>query len=217
MSRHTIIRWADKPEIDWTGQTAIIVASGPSAAGTDFDLLVGHRVIAINRSWELVPWADVLFGMDGQFWHHHQGVPTFGGRKVTASNLAAQAFGLDLLFSPSGNNSGVRALYLAEAYGVTRALLVGFDMHPKAGVHWHEKHGGVTHNPGVPEMRQWRAEMDRIAPVLAKRGMTVINCTPGSALTCFPKMSLREALDAGVQDRAVGSRSQVDADCAGTG
>lgn len=194
MGRHTVINWGSNAPIDWSGQTATIVASGPSAAATDFELLRGRRVIAINLSWQLVPWADVLYGMDGQFWHLLEGLPQFPGRKVTSSPMAAQSFGIDCLFC-IGNNSGMRAINLAEAYGAKRILLIGFDMHVRAGVHWHAPHAGRLHNPVAASMQIWRTDMARHAPLYRKRGLTIINCTPGSALDCFPRMSLQEALN----------------------
>jgi hypothetical protein len=194
MGRHAIIRWGSNPPLDWSSQTAIVVASGPSAAATDFELLRGRRLIAVNLSWRLVPWADVLYGTDGHFWHFYKGIPEFAGRKVTSSPMAAQSLGIDCLFC-DGNNSGVRAINLAEACGSKRILLIGFDMRINGQAHWHEAYPkGKLPEPTDHNARQWRNELKETGHRFAKRGTTIINCTPGSALECFPKMSLHEAL-----------------------
>jgi hypothetical protein len=194
MGRHTIICWRSNAPLDWSGETAAIIASGPSAATTDFELLRRGHVIAVNLSWQLVPWAEVLYASDGAFWFIHDGVPQFSGRKITSSQMAAQRFGLDCLFT-TGNNSGLRAFHLAEAFGAKRLLLIGFDMHVQAGLHWHQPHAkSPLHNPTGSSVRLWRDEIQRIAGTFAKRGIEVINCTPGSALQCFPQMPLHQAM-----------------------
>lgn len=183
--------------LDWSGQNAIVVGSGPSAPDAPLDLLRGKaKVIAINESWRLVPWADMLFGCDGPWWFHHKGVTEFKGRRITSSPAAAKEFGIDL-FACVGNNSGLRGIYLAEKLGAARVLLVGFDMHPANGCHWHKPHPQKLNNPGKNEMAEWRAEMERVAKIFAAKPMQIINCTPGSALKCFPFMPLLEAMNAG--------------------
>lgn len=152
-------------------------------------------VIAINESWRLVPWADMLFGMDGTWWVDNKGVPEFKGKKFTASPMAMKKYGIDL-FASIGAISGLRAIYLAERMKANPILLVGFEMHPKNGVHWHKPHGGRARNPGRVEMAIWRTEVERVAPKFVARGTRIINCTPDSALTCFPFMTFAEAINA---------------------
>lgn len=159
------------------------------------DLARGRaRVIAVNNSWRLVPWADALFGTDGIWWVDHRGVPDFKGRRFTSSPYAQKMFGLEL-FAPAGHSSGLRAVYLAERLQANPILLVGFEMHLGNGVHWHEPHCGRLRNPGKSEMMVWRTDMELAAGKIAKRGTRVINCTPGTALRCFPCMPLSDALD----------------------
>lgn len=205
MSRHTIVLWKDQPPIDWVGQDVVIVGSGPSARAVDFSLINIHtRVIAVNESWQLVPWADVLYATDGIWWSLNKGCKAFEGRKFTSSPAAAKVYGLSVVFT-TGNNSGLRAIFLAKFLGARRILLVGFDMHERDGVHWHAPHNKVLHNPSKDTMRLWCNEM----AIAAKRylgDVKVINCTPGSALQCFPFATLGEALNAGVQSGADQSR-----------
>ncbi len=53
---------------DWAGDIAIVVGGGPSAAGADLALLAGHKVIAVNSSYTRVPFADLLFTGDQNWW-----------------------------------------------------------------------------------------------------------------------------------------------------
>ncbi len=174
-----------------------MVGSGPSAAQTPLELARGRaRVVAVNESWRLAPWADVLFAMDGVWWVDNGGVPQFAGRRVTASPHATEMFGLDC-FSSNGATSGLRAIYLAERLGAKPILLVGFEMHSGNGVHWHPPHSTRVglRNPGENEMKIWRDDVERVADKFAARGTVILNCTPGSALTCFPHVPFEQALD----------------------
>jgi hypothetical protein len=181
--------------LDWDGATAVVVASGPSAARTPLNLALGRaKVIVVNSSWRLAPWADVLFACDAGWWFHHDGVPEFPGRKFASSPAACRRFGTDL-FVTRGSNSGIRAIRLAEHFGAASVLLVGFDMHDKGGTHWHEPHGGVLRNPVAGSMADWVKEIERERHKFKAR---IVNCTPGSALRCFPLQSFEDAIHGGV-------------------
>lgn len=195
---------------DWRHQRCVIVASGPSAAGADLEAARGKaRVLAINESWRLVPWADALYGADGNWWTKNNGVPAFTGLKVTQDGNAAARF-RDLMkvrmsevhtivtSDPGvigyGGNSGFQALNLAIQFGTTDIALVGFDMQVRQGVHWHGKHAHGLNNPGASTIAHWRMRFDAVAPALAGRGVRVVNCSAQSALVAYPKMTLTEAL-----------------------
>lgn len=186
-----------KPVADWQGQTAIIVGSGPSAATTPLELARGRaRFIAVNDSWRLVPWADMLYASDGIWWIDHNGVPEFKGRRLTSSPHAMRTFGIEL-FTSVGSTSGQRAISLAEKMKANPILLVGFEMHTGNGVHWHEPHQGRLRNPGKGEMLVWRMDMERVARRFAERGTRILNCTPASALKCFRYLPFLEAINGG--------------------
>lgn len=151
-------------------------------------------MIAINNSWKLVPWADALYATDGMWWEHHKGVPEFKGKRITSSPRAARLFGLEM-FKPSfGATSGMRAIDLAIKLQANPILLVGFEHHTRNGVHWHEPHSGPQlRNPSGGIMRTWLHDIEHWAPQFKKRGATIINCTPDSALRCFPYVPFEEA------------------------
>lgn len=93
----------------------------------------------------------------------------------------------------SARNSGFQAVNLAANLGAARIILVGFDMNLKAGTHWHGDHEGGLTNPTDMKIKQWAAAMDAAADDLRGIGVEVINASPVSSLTAYPKMTLCEA------------------------
>jgi len=80
---------------DWAGETAFLVAGGPSAArwcGPDgtLECLRGRRVLAINTSMTtVVPFADMGFFHDERWLREYwRGLDGFAGRVVTCSKAA---------------------------------------------------------------------------------------------------------------------------------
>ncbi|MCY1346367.1 hypothetical protein D9M69_324510 [compost metagenome] len=86
-------------------------------------------------------------------------------------------------------NSGYRAIELAINFGAARVLLLGYDCSVRLGTHWHGDHQ-KTKNPDHRRCAEWLNQFGR----LARNGAEVINCSRETVLTCFPRMSLEEAL-----------------------
>ena len=195
---------------DWRGQDLVIIASGPSAKDAPVHLARGRaRVIAINTSWKLAPWADILYACDFRWWQLTQGWQEFQGRKLTIDRRAADIYGLDYLhcrkpddrvvLEPKGTvgwggNSGFHCLNLALQLGVRRVLLVGYDMRIDHGLHWHGAHGNGLHNPKPANVARWRHNVDQIGKAAQAEGIEVINCSAVSTLTAYPKLPLAAAL-----------------------
>lgn len=194
---------------DWSGETAVIVATGPGAACVDLNLCRGRvRVIAVKSSWRLVPWADVLYGADATWWTANAGATGFAGLKVSPSPAACRAYpdirpvalrrGTRVARNPigvlacglehGGGHSGFQALSIAVQFGARLIALVGFDMHLDRGAHWC---GALAvARPDAGRVARWRTEMDAAAPQFIGLGVDVVNCTPGSALTAYPTARL---------------------------
>jgi len=198
---------------DWAGGTCAIVASGPSAVREPFHLLQERRdikVVAINTSFQLVPWADMLYACDGKWWDHYKGVPEFAGIKVTYDRDAARKhnlhridvarFGNDLLISNpglvgAGGNSGFQALNLMVQIGLRQIILIGFDMRVDGGGHWHPRHPHPLSNPDAAcNIPRWRKSLDGAARKLHELGVKVVNCSMVSDLKAYQKMPLEKVL-----------------------
>jgi hypothetical protein len=161
------------------------------------------KFIAINESWRLCPWANVLYACDGAWWRKHGGVPEFKGLKITQEAAAARQFSLmwvevergsNVLLTNGetlgdGGNGGFQALNLAVNWGAKRILLVGYDMTLARGEHWHGRHPAGLNNPREHTVRRWLS-----ARWAAPAGVEVVNCYPGSALAAFPRMEFEQAI-----------------------
>ena len=64
----------------------LICASGPSISETDFAMVrrfTTWNVIAVNNTWELMPWADILYAGDIAWWDRYGGkARRFKGEKA---------------------------------------------------------------------------------------------------------------------------------------
>lgn len=199
---------------DWAGETVIIVASGPSATDVPIEIGKGKaRFIAINNSWKLAPWADMLFACDFAWWKNANGCPEWPALKVSIDRRACEVEAWDIKYvhclRPDdrlhvaergvigwGGNSGFHALNLAVQFGCRKIILVGFDMTLQNGEHWHGRHPEGMNNPTAGNVTRWRRAVDNAATVTNALGIKVINSSPISALQSYPKMSLAEALAA---------------------
>lgn len=194
--------------------TTVIVASGPSLTIDQCELAREARregrcaIIAVNNSWQRASDADVLYAADGAWIKaYHADVRNgFDGECWTQDHAAAERYGwrwvkgdygdgIGPIDGPIyfGGNSGFQAIQLARKFGARRILLIGFDMQigPKGRMHWHGAHPGTLAN-GDP--KGWVKHFNTMAPQLAAEGIEVTNCTITTALECFPRAPLQEAL-----------------------
>jgi hypothetical protein len=211
-------RWSVEPE--WVGETAVIIASGPSLTRAQVDFAKGKcRAIAVNNSGidtecdgvlvpAMAPWADVLYAADAKWWRcYHERAMKFAGRKVTIKptlpwpdlycleqSLEHASFDPRPTHLVSGGNSGYQAIHLAVHFGVKRILLLGFDMRDGRNRrrHWFGSHPGKLNSRG--NYSGWIRAMEKFAKVLSARKVEVINCTPDTALRCFRRTSIESAL-----------------------
>jgi hypothetical protein len=166
--------------------TFAVLGTGPSMSQELADL-VRHqcRVIAVSNAYKLAPWADALVSNDRAWWQQHPDAYQFVGRKFAGCKLSGTEYLMSEGIYRAGSNSGLQGLRVAAMLGATRILLLGFDMR---GTHYFGEH--------KPPLRNTTAKRfaAHIAQFKGWHGPKVINCTPGSALTAFPFMDIRQAL-----------------------
>jgi hypothetical protein len=188
----------------WPGRTVAILASGPSMSQAVADQVhaAGIPAIAINDTYRLAPWADMLYAADEAWWLRHPAALDFAGLKVSVGtikgvhrlrNTGVTGFDPDPGCLRTGSNSGYQAVHIAAHAGASRILLCGFDMQ---GAHFFGRHPNGLANTGPDLFLKFRRHFGELAMVLAGCGAEVLNCTPGSALTCFPTAPLEQALAA---------------------
>jgi hypothetical protein len=192
----------------WPGETFICLASGPSLTAEDVNACRGHgRIIAVNDTIRLAPFADVLYACDGRWWDYHRGVPSFSGLKyglsvkvgkwsgvVRLSNTGVQGFEPGSHGVRTGGNSGYQAIQVAAHLGAARILLLGYDMKvgAKGRTHFFGEHPAIIRSGS--NYGTLCAYYRSLAKPLAALGIPVVNCSRETALTCFPRMTLSQAL-----------------------
>ena len=202
---------------DWRGATVVIAASGPSQRVEDLQFARGRApVVAINNTWEIARWADMLYFCDRSWWlceepgYGQHALREFPGLLVTANSKIPEAHHLpiisvnDALCTGSqfggGGSSAFQALNIAVLWGADRILLTGVDcQHP--GDHHHGPHTqkNAAGTKPIAQARQqtvgiWLKSFGELAPLLKARGVEVINCSRVTALTAFPRMTIDKAL-----------------------
>ena len=192
---------ADLTRQGW--ESCIVAATGPSLTDEIAHRCRGHRVIAVNDAWRFLPFADVLYACDERFWDV-KGCGDFAGERWSSHGTekhnnkleCAKRHGLKLVqgrddvgfsFMPGvihyGSNSGFQAVNLALQFGAKLVRLVGFDMRPNG--HCFGSQIPEFPTPSEQDFRVFRASFASAARKLPK-DIQIINCTPGSALECFP-------------------------------
>ena len=195
--------------LDWTGETCVIAASGPSLSDLQCKIAEesGLPIIAVNTTYKRFAAPDVIYACDYLWYrHHHAAIPkALHARCWTQDRSSAERFNLKFVRQASrpglgdkvlqvNGNSGFGAINLAYLFGCKRILLIGFDfkLGAKGERHWHPDHPAplVQHQP----FGEWIHKGQVLAKDLKAAGVEVINCTPGSALTVFPMGTLEGAL-----------------------
>jgi hypothetical protein len=178
-------------------------------------------MIAVGDAYRLFPEADILYAADVAWWHTRN--PKFAGCKATCSFDREDRSGLGVRIIPAkpghyfsfrgairyGRHSGFQAINIALR--LTRlVVLVGFDM---KGTHFF----GAHKRPLRQKLNysRWIDEMREAARHLPKQ-YRIINATEDSALECFERMSLAEALNEARQARSAHINTAQDG-CEGRG
>jgi len=195
---------------EWAGETAFVVGGGPSVLSQDLEKLRGRRVVAINSSYQCVPFADILFFGDLRWWKEHQGaLVKFPGRIVTCRkepggiNSRRQVFELERKAPPGlamrptevafRRTSYVPAINLLVHLGVAEIIALGLDGKPGAQgrSHHHVPHRWPV-KPGC--FAEQAVELRSLVEPLVRAGVTLRNASPGSAYDFWPKVALEDVL-----------------------
>jgi len=176
----------------WQGQTVACIASGPSLTAEDCGLIGENNIktIAVNRSWELAPFADIIYGGDNAFWANYGNKIDAPAERWTCSRTAADRFKIRFHDRYGAFNSGLRAIELAIEFGAAKIILLGYDCTTKYGTHWHGDHD-QTSNPNANKCDMWRKQFLHLSK---RTRTTIVNCSRVTTLDCFIKKPLEEVL-----------------------
>jgi hypothetical protein len=197
-----------------------IVAGGPSLKGFNWSRLNGKDIIAINRSYEVLPNAKYIYFADHDFFANHQAdMLAHQGQIITgyASNICKKQIvhpqvweykltgpnGLDTQTNciRHGRNGGYAAINVAFHLGYKTIYLMGYDMGRKeSDTHWHDGHPRIDPESIYDTMLGHYAT---IAEPLKNNGVQVFNTNPDSRLKSFPFISIEVALSSGSKCEAI--------------
>jgi len=196
-------------------RVGVIIGTGPSLTVEQVLLAKNYKTFGVNLTFRYG--VDVLLACNSQFWDHYwNDIKWFDCHKWTPRLETASKYAINYIeekwepglnkdpnFINAHHGSGPQILNLAYHYGVKTLLLIGWDMkfpgkvndkeytkprhffgeYPKPLQHWPK-----TDPDG--SLRGLIKEVETIKP--EDYGIKIINCTPDSALKCFPYQSLSE-------------------------
>ena len=200
----------------WENQYVALIGGGASIKRSEIELLRNRlRVVVINESWQLAPWADALYSCDEKWWKLRN-PKDFKGLKVTCDEIAPRLIPelKKLKLRPqtpgkyvqyllmdewgevgTGQSGGFQALNWIAQLQVKGIALLGFDAciidHK---IHWHGSHPVELNNPDQSTFVGWKRWLEHAAPQLEKLGIEVINCSMWSAVGMFKRIELKATL-----------------------
>jgi hypothetical protein len=195
--------WDIPPE--WTGETAFIVGGGPSVGSIDLELLRGQRVIAINTSYQAVPFADFLIFADARWYENYRSqLVDWKGRIICCSQSSRSPQLLrvarrdrptddarDTLFVKS--TTATAAIELAVKLGAAKIVLLGLDGKVGSDGKTHH-HRSQPWRPLPGWEQKHRNDLIQLVEPLKARGIEICHGTPGSAYEFWPTVALTDAL-----------------------
>lgn len=138
-----------------------------------------------------VPWADVLYAMDRNWWVRYAAQVEAECKGLRVSPLSGVR-GVNKILFRHYQNSGCGAVSLAAHWGANRIILLGYDCQKTDGkAHWHGDHPKGLGNAG--SIATWPGQFKKLAADLS--GLEIINCSRETALTMFDRRPLEEVLN----------------------
>lgn len=183
----------------------VIIATGPSFEREDGEALRhAGATVAVNCGVFYAPWAKYLFAADAVWWRYFTPkISWYTGHRVARSYKAAnieQWRGKN--WPRTGGNSGHMAIQYAVDQGAMNIALLGFDQSKTGGkAHCHIDHpkhtqkGARTNMANAGGIAAWPRLMAKTAIDLKQRGVRVVNLSRQTALTCFPRMTVKKFLE----------------------
>jgi hypothetical protein len=189
----------------WSGATVVCLGTGPSLTQADVDTCRGKaRVIAIKHAIELAPWADALYSGEKAWWNAGVKSLAYTGLRVAiepgetrwGATVLKNTGPIGLETRPTGlrtgKNSGYQAINLAYLFGAGKIVLLGYDM--ERGADGQDHFFGQHAHGGHPPLKEFLPLFETLVAPLAAEGVSVVNASRRTALTCFPRQTIAQAL-----------------------
>ena len=201
-------------------RVGVIIGTGPSLTTEQLEKVKHLKRFGANRAFEFD--LDVIAACNWEFWHHYWdqikdyrchkwATLDYERVKHLDVNYIESRFmdglSVDKNYIAHHHGTGPQLINLALHYGCKVMLLIGWDMRYPGKIDRYNYTGNRHYFGEYPaELQHWpiytaadgrldglMKELVTIKP--ADYGIEIINCTPNSAMTCFPAMSLDEALE----------------------
>ena len=201
-------------------KTIVCIATGPSVTPEQVQVArdKGFTLFACNNAYQLAPDAALLYCLDYKWWSHFwPEVKDLPAEKWTVNERAAKEFGINLIAEknarglstdPSvihhGHGGGYTLVGLAYRAGAERIILLGYDC--KFAPDYDGKARDIGSSPRhffgeyPAHMQHWPSVMVKggvhielvdLYRSIAEQGLVeIVNCTPGSAIDCFPQVNI---------------------------
>jgi len=204
-------------------RTVACIATGPSLTQQQVDVAraKGFRLFVCNNAFRLAPDAELLYAVNLAWWDHYfLEVRDLTCHKWTTNGEAADKYGLNwinerhgmgLCTDPGtihhGHGSGFSLVSMAHKYQARRIVLLGYDLKYAPDYDGRARQIGSTprhffgeypasmqHWPSVHVRDGVHVELLDLYQTVANQGLVeIINCSPDTALECFPRMRIEDA------------------------
>ena len=198
----------------YEGATAVLFATGPSLTEDVVNTVLEARketeiiLFGCNDAYSIVPALDVHYACDSPWWHihYHDVVESVAGdmwtqephmsksrfpglRRVKGTGRKGLSSDQNLIHF--GNNSGYQLINVAYLYGIKKMILCGYNM----SVVNNKRHFFGDHPPGLNRSGNYTGFAKVFTTIKPEAlGIEIVNATPHTALTAFPKVELADAL-----------------------
>jgi hypothetical protein len=179
----------------------------------------GFRLFGCNVVYQLVPDLELLYGCNYRFWEHYwsRGLSKHKAEKWTVNKYAAEMFDINWIAErfqrglstdrdiiSHGHGSGFSLVSMAYRAGAERIVLLGYDLRYAEDYDGKGRQIGSTprhffgeypthmqHWPSVQVKDGVHVELVELYRSIKEQGLVeVINCTPDSAIDCFPMVDI---------------------------
>jgi len=186
-------------------RVGVIIGTGPSLTTEQLDQVSHLRKFGVNNAFEFG--LDVHLACNPEWWDHYG--TEFTGHKWTWDKATAEKHKINYIKGRWGDGlstdpefihyhhgSGPQIVNLAYHYGVKTMILIGWDMCYREKRHYFGEYPKpLQHWPKTGQNSEFTGLIKEMETIKANDyGIEIVNCSPDSALKCYPLKSLSEYL-----------------------
>ena len=202
--------------------TVVCIGTGPSLTASQVEVArsKGFRLFVCNNAFKMALDAELLYAVNLAWWDYYAGeVRGLRCAKWTTNREAADKYRLNWIAERNapglstdpdvihhGHGSGFSLVSMAHRMGAERIVLLGYDLHYAPDYDGRARYAGSTdrhffgeypasmqHWPSVHVREGVHVQLLDLYQGVADQGLVdVVNCSPGSALECFPRMNIED-------------------------